>query len=145
MPAGDIMPLVGKEIWDQYFKFCFERNPWDRVISLYYWRYNPEQPITISEFIDSGALNALKRKGMDIYSIEGKIAVDKICRFENLAEELKNVCNNHLNINKDIELPKVKSSSRKDKRHYREILNNDEREKIAEMFRQEIALFGYEY
>src|SRR5690606_26936894 len=27
--ASEIVRLFGKDIWNQYFKFCFERNPWD--------------------------------------------------------------------------------------------------------------------
>ncbi len=143
--AKEIKRLVGEEIWNHYYKFCFERNPWDRVISLYYWRYNAQQRETISEFIDSGALRALKRKGIEAYSIDGEISVDRVCLYENLEEELESVCNRQLDITERVNLPKVKSSFRKDRRHYREILSNDDKEKIAKMFSKEIAAFGYEY
>ena len=30
MPASAVKPTLPTEIWDEYFKFCVERNPWDR-------------------------------------------------------------------------------------------------------------------
>lgn len=44
-----------------------------------------------------------------------------------------------------IDLPRAKSDTRKDKRHYSEILNSEEREKISTFFSKEIEMFGYEY
>src|SRR5438132_1302501 len=35
--AEYIKEHVDKHVWESYFKFCFERNPWDKVISWYYY------------------------------------------------------------------------------------------------------------
>ena len=37
MPAWLLRAQVGHDTWDRYFKFCFERNPWEKVASLYSW------------------------------------------------------------------------------------------------------------
>jgi hypothetical protein len=142
--AKEVKTHIGKEVWDSYYKFCFERNPWDRVISLYYWRNRSEPRPTISEFISSEAPKVLKERGYGVYTIDGKIAVDKVYKFENLADELE-VFRTQIGLPDKLELPMAKSQYRKDKRSYRDLLSVQEKGRIAEMFRDEINLFGYEW
>ena len=144
MSASEVKALIPVDTWNNYYKFCFERNPWDRVISLYYWRCKKEPRPSIAEFIDSGALKRLKRKGLELYSIDGQIAVDKVCRFENIATELESI-RTQLGITEKLELPRAKSRFRKDKRSYRDILDEEQRTSIASMFSDEIKLMGYEF
>ncbi len=80
----------------------------------------------------------------DLYSINGRIVVDRVCRFESIAQDLEEVCL-HLGITESLELPRAKSRYRKDKSHYKDILSEKESKKIAEMFHREIELFGYTY
>ena len=35
MPARTIRALIGEEIWNDYFKFCVVRNPFDAMVSAY--------------------------------------------------------------------------------------------------------------
>ena len=50
--ADEIRSIVGARVWKMYFKFCFERNPWDRVLSFYFWqtRRRVRRP-TLLEFL----------------------------------------------------------------------------------------------
>ena len=144
MPASAVKASIAEETWSNYYKFCFERNPWDRVISLYYWRCKTEPRPSIAQFIDSGALKRLKRKGLELYSIDGKVAVDRIYRFENISEELESICE-RLGITEELQLPHAKSRFRKDKRSYRDILDTEQQNRIADMFSDEIELMGYEF
>jgi len=75
----------------------------------------------------------------------GEIAVDRVCLYENMEQELDLVCNQQLGIPGKLILPKAKGNVRTDQRHYREILSDKDRDKIAGLFADEIALFGYEY
>ena len=36
MTAYEIRRRVGHEIWDSYYTFAMERNPWDKVASNYW-------------------------------------------------------------------------------------------------------------
>jgi hypothetical protein len=146
IPAKKVRAYIGKEVWDSYYKFCIERNPWDRVVSLYYWRHRREsEPLpAISEFVNSKDPKILKKRGRRVYTINGKIAVDKICKFENLANDLEEV-RKHVGIPEKLELPRAKTGFRKDKRNYREILSETDREKVARLFHEEIDLLGYEW
>lgn len=144
IPARRVRAHVGEQVWNDYYKFCFERNPWDRVISHYYWLYKSEPRPAIPKYLQSSDVRKLKRRGIELYTIDGQVAVDKVCRFENLAEELEAI-RTQLGIPEELELPHTKSKFRKDKRSYRDILDQEGRAKIAELFSEEIAICGYEY
>jgi len=147
MPARKIRRRIGREAWNQYFKFCIARNPWDRVISQYYWRQKDlreEEMPSIMEFLESRHTQSLRRKGFNLYTLGGEVVVDKICLYEKLREDLEEV-RQHLELPESLELPKAKSGIRRDKRHYSEVLSEAEKNRIAELFKEEIQLLGYEY
>jgi hypothetical protein len=143
MPARDVKSQIGDEIWNSYFKFCFERNPFDRVISLYYWRNKTEPRPSMSAFLESGVPLLLQRRGFDLYTIDGRIVMDRVCIFENMDEELERV-RVQLGLTEPLQLPRAKSSSRKDKRNFRELMNEREIDTVRALFNREIALFGYD-
>ncbi len=145
MPARAIKPLLGEEIWNGYFKFCVERNPWDRALSLYHWRHRSGPKPPLAEFFSSDApLLRLRQSGFELYTLGSELAVDRICFYENLQPELEEV-RTHIGLPEPLDLPRANSSSRTDKRHYRELFGEAQRERIRRVFRREIELFGYEF
>jgi hypothetical protein len=97
---------------------------------------------TFTEFLESEMPSWLKKFGAHLYTIDGEIAVNKICLYENLEDELEQV-RLQLGIPEKLQLPKAKVQHRTDKRSYREILSEEQVQQIAEMFSQEINMFGY--
>lgn len=142
MGAAEIRSLISERVWNSYFKFSVERNPWDRAISLYHWRKRAGLEESITEFVASGSLKDLRRKGRDLYTIDGTICVDRILRFEDLERELEQV-RQLIGLPRPLDLPRAKGSTRTDRRHYTEVLTAEDRQRIAEMFKEEIELMGY--
>jgi hypothetical protein len=144
--SAEIKTQIGDDIWNTYYKFCFERNPWERFISFYYWKNRriPDGQAwpTVYEFLDSGACKNLKRHGWDAYPLNGEIAVDRVCLLENRQAEL-NFLEERLGLPGALEMPRTKSTYRKDKRRAAEILTPEEKDLIYQKFSQEINAFGY--
>ncbi|HKK15546.1 MAG TPA: sulfotransferase family 2 domain-containing protein [Gammaproteobacteria bacterium] len=141
--AKMIKARIGNETWNNYFKFCIERNPWDKTVSLYYWKYKKTpQPPSFSEYIHSDIPLRLKQHGIDVYTIDGKVVVDRICRYENLDEELEET-RKLLGLPDKLELPRSKSQFRKNRKNYRDYYGNEEKSRVSELFADELRLFDY--
>ena len=91
-PASLIRKNLGARIFDNYFKFCVEREPVDKCISHYsMYKNSPEhQKSKISdmsweEYVEIGKFPVNTKKFADDV---GNLLVDRILRYENLQAEL---------------------------------------------------------
>jgi hypothetical protein len=142
--AERIKRSVGSSVWNEYFKFCFERNPFDRAVSRYYWELRDQQGAwpSIAEFLEE--LEPYKISNWDIYTINDRIAVDYVGQYANLSEELRTIAE-HIGLQEVPELPRAKGTYRRDKRHYSELLDGRARRRIEEVCHMEIETFGYRF
>lgn len=145
---------LGAEIWDSYFKFAFERNPWDRMVSLYWWRMRREPEtgpsVSFPDFltaIASGdrarmrANRATKHSNWHIYTIDDEVAVDHLCRYETLAEDLRFVADK-VGAPFGDEIPQAKHHARRS--GVDEVYDQRTVQLVGELFHREIALLGYQ-
>jgi hypothetical protein len=147
MPAWLARAKLGEEIWSSYFKFCFERNPWDKVVSLYWWYMRDNgwferttgAPPSLDEFIDDP--RGLGSSDWHLYAIDDEIAVDAVGKYESLVGDLRSMLE-RVGVTTEVELPRAKSSYRK--RDDSERLSRQSAERIGQLFRREIEAFGYE-
>lgn len=147
IPARKLKRRLEPDVWKNYYRFCVVRNPWDRVISQYYWRFRhipEERRPSLDEFLSSRHVRSLQRKGYGLYTIRGKVEVDSICRYERLAEDLETV-RRRIGLPGPLILPKAKSGHRKEKRHYRDFFTARQRDRVADIFADEIRLTGYTF
>lgn len=143
MPADEIRRLVGPKIWTEYFKFCFERNPWDKAISSYFWKTRGREPRPpMLEFLRSAPPEGLSN--FEIYSIDGEVAVDHVGQYDSLDAELQRIAA-LLKLPGGITLPRAKGSFRQDQRHYRDIVGEEEKTIIDRVCAREIGRFGYSF
>jgi len=140
--ANEIMQYIDRKTWDSYFKFSFERSPWDKVISWYFWRYRSEPRPTISEFVQSREANLVK--GFVLYTCSSDIVVDKVFFYEHINDAMNEI-REQLNLDETPILPFAKAGLRTDKRNYKEILSEMDKDKIAKVFAREIAYFNYKF
>lgn len=143
MPAAQVRQLVGRNSWSRYVKFTIERNPWDAAVSFYYWRRARGESRSLNDFIQGDGLDVLARNSQ-IYSLRGELAVDHVCRFEDLQGDLGQVFA-RIGLPTPVELPHAKAAMRTDRRHYSEVLDQRSRDEVSRRFRPVIELMGYRY
>ena len=113
----DAIKVIGREKFDDYFKFCVERNPVDKVVS-YYWHWNAvmtfrnKRSVPFEEFMQRGSYK--EAYDYPLYTMDGKVCVDRVLNYSNLDEELAEVCAT-IGIPFDGWLPRAKGEFRKDR------------------------------
>jgi|TARA_B110000263_G_scaffold233657_1_gene230667 hypothetical protein len=146
-PASLIRARIGPQSYDSYRKFCVVRNPWDRAVSLYFWRKNRpgsenlDKEMSFAEFVRDTPADVLS--DAHIFTIDGAAAVDRFVRYENLAEDLTTALA-ELDL-PAIDLPWAKSGTRETKDHYSWIFDDESEARIRELCAWEIDNLGYEF
>ncbi len=158
--AIDYYVIFGRKTFNDYFKFCFVRNPWDRLYSAYRflikggWDENdkawalkniaeyksfdefvkgwltPENLYSYMHFIPQYEFVCDHRK---------RILVDYIGYFETINEDFDTICG-ILNIPAKLEHTN-KSTELDYKAHY----NEETIDIVAKLYQQDIDMFGYSF
>jgi len=145
MPAWRIRELVGAATWGSYFKFCFERDPWDKVVSYYLWKVHG-QGKKLPPFRDY-VLTKTHRLPVDsrIYcDAAGVSLVDSIYPFRKLGAALADL-RERVGVPVHEPLPGEKAGIMPERRPYRDYYDDETRDAVAVAFGREIALLGYEF
>lgn len=142
MPSTTIRKKIGEDIWRDYFTFTFERNPFDRAISAFYCR---EQKKKVLPDINEWLTNTTRRlSNRTVYTDSSGVAVDFVGRYENLIEDLRHI-KEKIGLPEELTLVNAKGDTRKDRRHYSEVLNAQSRARIEKACAREIEEFGYQW
>ncbi len=144
MPASEVCHRVPADVWSSYFKFCVERNPWDKVLSHYHMHAAREGgSLSLDEYLARGRFPINYFRYTDRSG--GKIIVDRVLRYENLLAELSEVFS-HLGIPFEGTLGvAAKSEYRTDRRPYQQVFNDDQRRIVEKALAKEIELHGYRF
>ncbi len=155
MPASEILRKISPDMWHSYYKFCFERNPYDKVASFYFFHKRPDKiEIDFKEFC-SRCYNGTFKYGLPVdfdkygtqESAGGKnlrLLVDFVGKYESLVSDFSQICG-RLGIPFDGTLTREKASTRPKEDHYSKYYDPQTINIVSSAFRREIALFGYRF
>jgi hypothetical protein len=139
--AAEVRAVIGIDLWDSYFKFCVERDPWDKALALYNRRTLLREPRpSLMQFL--GSLTPDSLSNFDIYTIDGALAVDRVIRFEHLADELE-ALRHLLDLPEPWVLQPATAAPCPVEPHYSAVFGDDERALIDAACSREIAMFGF--
>ena len=153
---------------NRFFKFCFVRNPWDRLVSNYVYLKSIDANYPYTEYayptFKDWILGTPKKRGtekavgtwvdsfrcskcnsaiplqLDMIRIKGKTMMDFIGRYERLQEDFDKVCG-FINVKRQ-QLPRKNISYRK---NYKEYFDEDTRKMVERQFSEDIEFFGYTF
>jgi hypothetical protein len=144
MPATEVKNRVPAKTWKDYFKFCVERNPWDKVLSHYHMHAaRAGGALSLDEYLARGRFPMNYFRYTD--QSGEKLMVDRLVRYESLLAELREVFA-YLKIPFEGSLAvEAKSEYRADRRPYQTVFNDEQRRTIEQAFAKEIELHGYRF
>ncbi|WP_333365934.1 sulfotransferase family 2 domain-containing protein [Microcoleus sp. N3A4] len=156
---------IPDKIWNSFFKFAFVRNPWDLVVSRYYWEkkgigcsaadFRDWLPRYVNSDYAEPERNSRGNIVKRIWEIGGgyindlqtpfvfdkeTIGIQFVGRYETLSTDFDAVCRT-LGI-KTPPLPHLKSGFRKIRRHH-ELYDDLSRRLVERAFATDIDHFGY--
>lgn len=149
MPALEIRKNIGVEIWNDYFKFCVVRNPFQKVLSaffhFYIHRYNiqTDKKTMISLFRD----HVTSGKGLvfdrDKYMINNEVCMDFFIKNESLESDIMLVCEIiDIPFAKN-RIPRLKSQFRPRDVNIKDFFDQKTESVIREAYDFEFKCFGY--
>lgn len=135
--AQHILAEVGKEKWNEYFKFSIVRNPWDRLVSAYSRRVKCNELCSSVTFKDW--FFEIRNEWWVVQSNWLNSDLDHVGRFENLNLTYELICNKCNLKNKIQHINKTKHF------HYSFYYNKEMIYLVEKICKKDINKFKYSY
>lgn len=141
--ADFVRSHIDRDVWDSYYKFSLERNPFDRIISSYFWENQQEQRPELSDWLATRGRNVFPTPA--IYRIDGEIAVDEVFKYEDGLDQAMERVAERLSLPDVPEMAQAKTGVRTDRRSHRDVLSDADRALIEAQFGDTLRDFDYEW
>lgn len=125
--------------YKNYFSFAFVRNPWDRILSFYFFKRNIARIYKIGK--NTSFKNFLELPILNQYSYIKEFSRNSfVGRFENLQNDFDIVCDK-------IGIPRqqLPHNNKTNHKHYTEYYNTETRAIVAQKYAKDIDHFGYKF
>lgn len=163
LTAADMIHEIPPTIWNTYYKFAVVRNPYDRLVSQYFYsvEYNDyrvvskENSKTFEQFIDTltslintfDTMTQLEKTHYIpqydyIYNDSGECLVDYVGRFETFNESIQDILNqtNKYHMKSLFNVKKQTSNHKPYNIYYTDSL----KQKVYDMYEKDFITFGYD-
>lgn len=150
MTAENIRERLGHEVWKDYLKFCVVRNPFDMLVSWFYFQFargliDREEERHPGDLFRERMSHGIPLLGRGQYVIDGSYCMDTVIRFERLESDTQRVCD-RLDIPFEPQrLPKLKSGFRDNSIPLQAFYSAELIEKVNETYKFELDKFGYSF
>ncbi len=145
-------PFINKKMgmdarkWDTYFKFCFIRNPYDRLISGWYhvnkYKIPLDNYLNIKTYCnDVDYIHVFMPQVKHIINEKGKMGINFIGRFENLEEDFQLVLKK-LGVKRILHTP-TKTMNVRDHKHFSEYYTPSILTKVNQILREDFLMLPY--
>jgi hypothetical protein len=146
-PSGARVALSG-DVWNEYLKVVGVRNPWDLVVSFFFWWLEepgmlPSMPQNFNPFVRWHVLGACP-VNLGYWLLDGQWWADVYLRFETIEEDCKALWQK-LGVEFS-GLPRLKTKSRAVPGiHYSAYYTDESVEMVRQAYAEVIDKFGYEF
>lgn len=155
--------MYGKRRYESYFKFTFVRNPWDRLLSAYNFLKNGGMNHLDKQFSDDVLKNydsfeSFVMEGMNeanietwthfipqyryIYDAQMNLVVDYVGRFEHFEFDFEHI---RSVLQQGSSLQHRNKTGESKEENYRAAYTPEMIQKVAELYQNDIRMFGYEF
>jgi hypothetical protein len=152
---------------EKYFIFSVIRNPWDRILSYYFWRkwgggrlssegksfkswidlivkVDKSQMQESNNYCDNESQCRNFMMAIDSQfnslTIDGELTIDYLIRFENFQDDFNIVCDKI-----GITRQKLPHKNKKKHKHYTEYYDDETKQIVAKKYAKDIEYFNYEF
>lgn len=150
------LELVSEQVWNDYFKFTFVRNPWDRAYSDYIWiqkfagvkgsfkcyiNKTNEFEFVLNDISSHHYLGDHLIPQTDFFDFNGNYKLDFIARFENFDEDINSIIKKL-----GIDIPFTNHENKGNRlKKYSDFYTNSMKKWVDKKFKKDIELLDYKF
>lgn len=148
--ANEFRKYVSDQVWSDYFKFGFVRNPWDRFVSLFFfYNKNPDKndkniSFAMHDYVEKipnfNSVILIRNQSDFLCTDSGMLLVDYLGRYEQFDDSFEEICD-IIGI-PALDTEKVNQTTHKD---YRSYYDKSLIQKVAKVYEKDIKIFNYSF